>query len=340
VGNHRDAWCFGASDPGSGTAVMLEVIRIFGELRQLGWRPLRTIEFASWDGEEYNLIGSTEHVEARIDELRRNGFAYLNVDVAVTGTQFEAAACPIFERALLRVLDRVTDPIKNQTLRSIWDEKSTKLQGLGADSDYVAFQDMAGTSSIDFGFRGPPFPYHSCYDNFEWMKKFGDPGFQYHTLTAQIWALLILEMADTPVLPFDMETYAASVMGYVVDLEKYVEAKSAPITSSNPDPPLDLQPLHDAADSFVENAAEFHTWDRIWSETVYGGGGFESNVMAIKRMSHNTRMANFETHLLDVDGGVSSVLVFSLPATPFPLPHPPPQCTRCTFPSRPSTPLS
>ena len=68
--------CFGATDPGSGTAVMLEVIRIFGELRKTGWRPLRTIEFASWDGEEYNLIGSTEHVEGRLEDIRRNGLAY------------------------------------------------------------------------------------------------------------------------------------------------------------------------------------------------------------------------------------------------------------------------
>ena len=154
VGNHRDAWCFGAADPGSGTAVFLEVVRIFGELRELGWIPLRTIEFASWDGEEYNLIGSTEHVEARMEDLRRNGFAYLNVDVAVMGNAFQAAASPLFEQALLRVLDRTSDPNGNKTLRSIWDEKNSTLQGLGAGSDYVAFQDMAGTSSIDMGFRG------------------------------------------------------------------------------------------------------------------------------------------------------------------------------------------
>ena len=157
VGNHRDAWCFGATDPGSGTAVFLEVVRIFGELQKSGWRPLRTIEFASWDGEEYNLIGSTEHVEARIKNLRYNGFAYLNVDVAVQGSDFRAAASPVFEQALLRVLDRTSDPVRNQTLRSIWDENNSKVQGLGAGSDYVAFQDMAGTSSIDLSFEGPPY---------------------------------------------------------------------------------------------------------------------------------------------------------------------------------------
>ncbi|KAK4954752.1 hypothetical protein LTR66_013511, partial [Elasticomyces elasticus] len=113
VGNHRDAWCFGSVDPGSGTAVMLEVVNIFSGLRKLGWRPLRTIEFASWDAEEYNLIGSTEYVEDHMEYLRENGVAYLNVDVGVYGDRFRAAASPLFERVVLRVLDRVADPHKN-----------------------------------------------------------------------------------------------------------------------------------------------------------------------------------------------------------------------------------
>ena len=32
VGNHRDAWTYGAADPSSGTAVMLEVARALGWL--------------------------------------------------------------------------------------------------------------------------------------------------------------------------------------------------------------------------------------------------------------------------------------------------------------------
>ena len=305
VGNHRDAWCFGAADPGSGTAVFLEVVRIFGDLRKLGWRPLRTIEFASWDGEEYNLIGSTEHVEARMEDLRRNGFAYLNVDVGVVGNDFEAAGCPLFEQALLRVLDRTSDPIQNRTLRSLWDEKNSSLKGLGAGSDYVAFQDMAGTSSIDMGFRGPPYPYHSCYDNFEWMRTYGDPDFEYHKTIAQIWALLILEMADRPILPLQFEIYSNAVRGYITALETYADSKGVSWKSLDADTLFDLRPLHVAADEFVANAKEFHEWDRAWEQEVYGSGDFESNVMAIKRISHNTRMANFETNLLDVDGGVS-----------------------------------
>ena len=32
MGNHRDAWVYGAIDPSSGTAVMMEVARAMGQL--------------------------------------------------------------------------------------------------------------------------------------------------------------------------------------------------------------------------------------------------------------------------------------------------------------------
>ncbi len=36
LGNHRDAWVFGAADPSSGTATMLEMARAFGWLKKQG----------------------------------------------------------------------------------------------------------------------------------------------------------------------------------------------------------------------------------------------------------------------------------------------------------------
>lgn len=222
------------------------------------------------------------------------------MDVAVTGSKFEASASPILQTALLRVLEQVVDPTSNKTLRHVWAESGSTLKGLGAGSDYVAFQDLSGTSSLDMGFTGPPFPYHSCYDNFDWMDNFGDPGFVYHKAIAQVWALLILELADRELLPFDLTVYANAVKGYVEDLEIY--AKSQGSLKDKED--FDMTPLHVAADELINNAEEFHTWDKAWQEAV-ARGGFESNTNAIKRISRNTRMADFETNLLDIGGGVS-----------------------------------
>lgn len=298
VGNHRDAWCTGGADPGSGTAVMLEVIRIFGELRRLGWRPLRTIEFASWDGEEYNLIGSTEYVESREDILREEGVAYLNVDVGVSGTDFHAAASPLYERSLRHVIDRVGDPSSGKSIRELWDTSNRRIEGLGAGSDFVAFQDIVGTSSIDMFFKGQRFPYHSCYDNFEWMSRYGDPDWKYHKAMGEIWALLILELADKPVLPFDLTAYARAVVRYVDELGTY--AKTAIGSDKNT---LDLRPLQKAADFFSQEAEAFHNFDTTWRDFVFGSGGFESAAMGSARLEHNNRLAQFETHLLDLTEG-------------------------------------
>ena len=309
VGNHRDSWCLGSADPGSGTAALLEIVRVFGDLLDYGWRPLRTIEFVSWDAEEYNLIGSTEHVEKELETLRVDAYAYINVDVAVSGQNFRAAASPVFETVLMQLLGRIGDPHKNKSLKDIWEESQSKLAGLGAGSDYVAFQDIAGTSSIDFGFTGKPYPLHSCYENWDWMTKFGDPGFHYHSALSQLWGLLVYELADTPILPFDLEVYAAHVAGYVTALENYAKSKNVPVVRE-PAPSnssVDFQPLFDAAQLFQTNAAEFAQFGQAWHDAVWGSGGYENSIVAMQRVNHNARLASFDTQLLDLEegGGVS-----------------------------------
>ncbi|KAJ5499840.1 Peptidase M28 [Penicillium expansum] len=247
-----------------------------------------------WDGEEYNLIGSTEHVEKEVDDLRANAFAYLNVDVGVAGPDFRVSASPVFERAVLQVLGRISDPYANATLKDLWDKKGSKITPLGAGSDYVAFQDIAGTSSIDFGFEGEPYPYHSCYETYDWMVKFADPDFQYHKILAQFWGLLLLDLSENPMLPFDLEVYGDSIGGWVKDLDKFAKSKKAEV---------DMQPMFKAATEMKANAVTFQSWNKIWHDTVWGMGGYESNIMAVQRVSHNARMAAFDTNLLDLEEG-------------------------------------
>ncbi|KAL2131054.1 hypothetical protein VTI74DRAFT_5593 [Chaetomium olivicolor] len=295
IGNHRDAWAFGAADPHSGTAVMLEVIRIFGDLVARGWRPLRTIEFASWDAEEYNLIGSTEYVEQNEDALRKDALAYINLDTAVTGQNLHAAGSPVFHRLLLQVLNRVSDPTYNVTLRNRWEERMGKIEGLGAGSDYVAFQDIVGTSSLDLHFDGGNFPLHSSYENFEWMESVGDPGFVYHTLLGQVLGLLIIELADRPVMPFDMLHYADRLARWVEDLESWVKKQGA-------DKAVSLKDLQDASHEVADAVARFAKWEAYWENRVLGGSGWEPSTLGRERCDYNSRMARFESDLLDPAG--------------------------------------
>ena len=317
VGNHRDSWCLGAVDPGSGSAIMTEVVSIFLQLRQIGWRPLRTIEFVSWDAGEFNMAGSTEYVEDNVGYLRDNGIAYLNVDAGVYGQNFRAAGSPLVRKALMRVLGRVSDPVSNNTLKQLWQQRNSKLHGLDADGDYVAFQDMAGTSSIDFGFEGDThaYPAGSCYETFNWVQKFGDPGFKYHHTLAQIWALLILEISDRPLIPFDLRPYAKAVHLYVKQLQQYAEQTYSGINPDKEDekkalnPELlkqytngifDLSPLQNAATNLSNAVHAFHKFEDLWSTNVMGAGGLESAHFAFQRLSYNDKIAHFETDMLDL----------------------------------------
>ncbi|KAK4213448.1 hypothetical protein QBC37DRAFT_171724 [Rhypophila decipiens] len=308
IGNHRDSWTLGATDPHSGTAVMLEVIRVFGELLRKGWRPLRTIEFMSWDAEEYNLIGSTEYVEQNDELLKKNAFAYINLDTAVTGDSFHAAGSPVFKQLLLQVLNRVGDPVHNTTLRDLFDRRHGELEGLGAGSDYVAFQDIVGTSSLDLHFdhdivnTSSPlhfgdhaYPYHSSYDTFEWMENVGDPGFIYHTLLGQIVGLLILELADRPILPFDISGFADALPRWIDDLSKWAKDEGAAGKVS-------FAPLKEAAGEVTMAARRFHRWENKWENSIVASSGWEPVALGNTRADYNSRMGMFETNLLDEYG--------------------------------------
>lgn len=226
VGNHRDAWIAGgAGDPNSGSAVLNEVIRGFGKALEAGWKPLRTIVFASWDGEEYGLVGSTEWVEEYLPWLDATVIAYLNIDVGARSHVFEASAAPLLNSLIYEVTDLVPSPnqtVPGQSVRDTWDGY---ISTMGSGSDFTAFQDYAGIPSLDMNFGGsdadaPIYQYHSNYDSYHWMSTFGDPGFVYHKTMAQILGLAVAKVADTALVPLNATDYAVALKNYVGQVEQ------------------------------------------------------------------------------------------------------------------------
>ncbi|KAD4180239.1 hypothetical protein E3N88_28830 [Mikania micrantha] len=230
LGNHRDAWTFGAVDPNSGTASLLEVVERFGKLQRKGWKPRRTIIFCNWDAEEYGLIGSTEWVEENQEMLSSKVVAYLNVDVAVAGAGFHAFATPQLDQLIIEVIKLVQDPDNtSQTVYDSWVKaiKNPEIGRLGGGgSDYVAFVQHIGVPATDMYF-GSAYPvYHSMYDDFVWMNKFGDPLFRRHLAAASIWGLLALKLADEEILPFNYSSYAYELQKSAEDLETTLSGSS------------------------------------------------------------------------------------------------------------------
>ncbi len=238
AGNHRDAWVYGAVDPNSGTAAMLESVHGLGELLKSGWKPKRTIVIGSWDAEEEGLIGSTEWGEDHARELA-NAAAYFNVDVAVTGKKFGASGTPTLKEFIREIAKAVPSP-QGGTVYDAWKKASApNAQGnhaqetasfrpppnasqgdvpvgdLGSGSDYTVFLQHLGVPSTDISSSGEYGVYHSTFDDFAWFKKFGDPDFAYEQEMARIYGLEVLRMAGADVLPYDYELYGKEIIVYL-----------------------------------------------------------------------------------------------------------------------------
>lgn len=231
VGNHRDAWVYGAVDPSSGTAAMLEAAHGIGALLRQGWRPKRTIVFCSWDAEEEGLIGSTEWAEQQGRTLE-HAVAYFNVDVAVSGPNFTASAVPSLKEFMRGIARSVPSPLGG-TVYMAWrsnpgggnqshESNAPPIAGeevhvgdLGSGSDYTPFLQHDGVPSTDIESSGSYGVYHSAFDNYAWFTQNADPHFLYLQQMARVLGLEAMRMADADVLPYDYAAYAREITAYL-----------------------------------------------------------------------------------------------------------------------------
>jgi N-acetylated-alpha-linked acidic dipeptidase len=240
AGNHRDAWVYGAVDPNSGTAAMLETVHGLGVLLKQGWRPKRRVVVCSWDAEEEGLMGSTEWAEGHAEHLA-HAAAYFNTDVGVSGPDFNASAVPSLKEFVRDVTREVSSP-KGGTVYEQWqktqserprrragsainpfngpsnstvNQQGVRVGDLGSGSDYTPFIQHLGVPSTDIGSDGPYGVYHSTFDDYNWFIRNADPTFVYEQQQARVFGLEILHMADADVLPYDYKTYGSDVVGYL-----------------------------------------------------------------------------------------------------------------------------
>lgn len=249
LGNHRDAWTFGAVDPDGGAAVQLQVARILGLLYRQGWRPRRTIHLCSWDAEEFALIGSTDYANQHLAALQAHAVAYINSDEGDRGPYFTADAVPSLRPLIRSVTASVPDVVTHQTtiyqdwLRRaqqraegegnappfspyMWNAASgagrrgaagaaiptaPPIGPLGGGSDFEPYLNHVGLATADVSMTGPYGVYHSLYDDFHYFVTETDPNFDYGEEETDIKGLIAMRLADAPLVPLDMPVYAAFI---------------------------------------------------------------------------------------------------------------------------------
>jgi N-acetylated-alpha-linked acidic dipeptidase len=304
-GNHHDAWVNGAEDPSSGQAALGETARAVASLMKTGWRPARTLVFASWDGEEWGLLGSTEWAEAHADELRAKAVVYYNSDSNGAGW-LGASGSHSLEQFVTEVARDVTDPKTGTSVlaaslahakaeRAPTDTASDTtftLDALGSGSDFTAFLDHVGVAAVNLSYGGARRSgiYHSIYDSYTFYERFVDTGYVYGVTLAQTMATAVLRMADAPLLPFEFRAPARTY-------RKYADQLAHLAAGSDTTEALDLAPLRAALDRLDSAAA---AWDRA-------GAGLASAPHPDRRRSALTavnRLLAASEHALTDSGGL------------------------------------
>jgi len=241
--------------------------RAIGSAAKAGWKPRRTLLYASWDAEEYGLVGSTEWAEEHAKTLGEKGVLLLNVDSAVSGRELDGGGVPSLRNLMLDAAGSVNDPRSGRPLRSIWTESRRttwassaplvlsdpvwdhpdsagkhprshegpanpsgrfvpQMGWLGSGSDYTVFVDHLGIPAFDMGFKGGYGVYHSIYDNFNWMEKFGDPEFVTHATAARLYVLLAMRASAAEILPLKFVPYGLALRQHVDEL-RLIQAQRA-----------------------------------------------------------------------------------------------------------------
>jgi N-acetylated-alpha-linked acidic dipeptidase len=247
-GNHHDGWAEGASDPLSGQVALLDEARAIGGLLKTGWRPKRTIVYASWDGEEPMLLGSTEWAEDHGDALKKKAVLYINTDGNSRGFLHSSgnqdlgdfvsriadgitdpeSHVSLKERARLRLLTTATPENKEQAKALADPAALLPVAPAGSGSDYSPFLDHLGVTTLDYGLGGEGASggvYHSRYDTFEHHTRFDDPGLVYGKVLAQVAGHSVLAAADSDLPLQHPAAFATAIKDYVEKVEKLADTR-------------------------------------------------------------------------------------------------------------------
>ncbi|KAL7983244.1 hypothetical protein Chor_000120, partial [Crotalus horridus] len=229
LGGHRDSWVFGGIDPQSGAAVVHEIVRSFGKLKQEG--------------------------KENVKILQERAVAYINADSSIEGNYTLRVDCtPSMHSLVYNLTKEIPSPdegFEGKSLFESWYEKNPsreyegfpRINKLGSGND---FEKVDKFSSYPV--------YHSVYETYEIVEKFYDPTFKNHLAVAQVRGGLVFELADAVILPFDCRDYAKALNSYVDIIYNLTMKYQAAMEAHN----VSLALLRDSIKTFSEVADEFH----------------------------------------------------------------------------------
>ncbi|XP_078512359.1 N-acetylated-alpha-linked acidic dipeptidase 2-like [Lissotriton helveticus] len=274
LGGHRDSWVFGGIAPATGAAVLHEVVRSFGSLVKEGWTPRRTIIFASWDAEEFGLLGSTEWAEEKAKVLQDRGVAYIDSDLSIEGNYTLRVDCtPLLYKLVYNLTKEIASPDEDSEGKSLYEswlnkspspenEDLPRINKLGSGSDFEAYFQRLGVAAGRVRYtknsktdKYSSYPvYHTGYETFELVERFYDPTFEKQLAVAQLRGGLVYELANSRIIPFNAQDYAEALKSYSDSIYIIAQQHETQLQQYG----VSFDSLFSAVENFTNASIEFH----------------------------------------------------------------------------------
>ncbi|CUM65100.1 uncharacterized protein PRCAT00002726001 [Priceomyces carsonii] len=303
IGASRDSVCYGTLSTNTGSVVLLELIRLFTSLqRQYNWSPARSIYFVSFDATEYNLAGATEWIENRRELIKKEGFAYIDLSDAIAGNELSIKAHPFLHEVIKRALKKVKiDGSGSDHPNTLYDlfkkgngKSDTISNNLIENKNYIPFINMMNIPSLEMKFSGMKYPENSCFDNFDNFEKFEvDVNMEKHIQLVEALSLVILSLAEEPIVPYDFDNLVNKLRDYEGDLEKYAEDMTNDGESA-----LSFDLFKKSIDNLKSSSMKYQEWAQEWRKFLTSSGEMEPSLIAMNRWKRNDNMIEFNQQFL------------------------------------------
>ncbi|XP_054569861.1 transferrin receptor protein 1 isoform X2 [Eptesicus fuscus] len=224
VGAQRDAWGPGAAKSSVGTALLLELAQTFSDLVfQGGFKPRRSIVFASWSAGDFGAVGATEWLEGYLSSLHIKAFTYINLDKAVLGSSnFKVSASPLLYSLIEKTMQDVKHPVTGLSLYrdSNW---MNKVEKFSLDDAALPFLAYSGIPAVSFCFCGDlDYPYlGTTQDTYEVLNQEVPQLNKMARAAAEVAGQLIIKLTHNAELNLNYEMYNEKMLSFVRDMNQF-----------------------------------------------------------------------------------------------------------------------
>lgn len=297
IGAARDSGCYGTLGSNTGTVALLEMVKIFTSMqRKYLWTPSRSIFFVSFDATEYNLAGAAEWIENRREALRKEGYVYIDLSDLVAGDKLSINANPFLHEVISNCLQKVkTGDGPEDTLYHLAKKQNGDRVVMRNDfletKNYVPFINYVNIPSMEVKFTGERYPHNSCFDSFDNFETSGvDPKMAKHAQMVELLSRIVLEFAESPLIPYNFRDFTRLLEMLEQDLERYAEQNGQPV--------LHFDGLKRALNSLKLVSENYQEWAREWKQFIHESGGMEPTIHTMLRWRWNDNMVEFNGQFL------------------------------------------